>query len=204
MLGRGAQSFVELFAIGRNQRFLQKLIDSDLLLAPEAEGVLADVPAMQVEGLAAARELGYADGVQAAGDGLSQALALDRAQAVPVAGEVAERAGPTVCERGHEIAVPVDGKKAVANDRRPTLFGHQLFEGPVIAFEGRDLFLFKRRAALSFDAARSLAFLVIAGEVLTDDLLRHEDVAYLHYCSEKVAMHYLAKSFQISYPLYLT
>ena len=67
--GHGAELVVPRLAEATDEGLAQELVEADAALCAEADGVLADVPAMVVEA-DERTELLLADGVEVAADGL--------------------------------------------------------------------------------------------------------------------------------------
>ena len=57
---------------------------------------------------------------------------------------------------------------------------HPLFELRIIAFEKGSLFFLKRGSALTYDAAGAAALLIIAAEILRNNLGRDKNVPYFY------------------------
>ena len=55
----------------------------------------------------------------------------------------------------------------------------------IIGLDGLQFLLLQRRAAVADDAASAFANGIVAGEILQDDILRHEDVPNLDNGSER-------------------
>ena len=152
---------------------------------------------MEVQALSAVSQLHHADGIQLAGDGLAEGrfageeLPLDGAEAVAVL-EVAEGALLAAGhERRHEVAVPVDLEEPLLVHGLPPLRAHQGRERVIIDLDGVQFLFLQRGAAVADDAALSLAHGIVAGEILQDHILRHEDVPDFHDGSERSLVSHL-------------
>ena len=131
---------------------------------------------VEVEGGQAVAENAGADGIEAAGDGLGEGAApgavgaLDGAEA---AFALEARVGALLAaveQRRHEVAVTVDLEEAALFDLRAPFHAHPRLIVRIVALERLQLALQQRRAAFADNAAGPAAGVVIAAEVLREDL----------------------------------
>lgn len=125
-------------------------------------------------------------GVESAGLGFSEpALArivtfFNCAKAVLFFVEVAECTFLSAIHEGSDqVAVAVYFKKAFLFHGAAALPLHFVLEIIVVLFYGRSFRFLKRGSAVTYDTAFSLAFFVVAGEKIKDDILGNKDVIYL-------------------------
>ena len=191
----GEELLVEILAETADERAAQELIDTDPLAAALLEGLLADVPMVDVQCKGSVGKLLDADGIQGAGDGLGEiatardVAALDGTQAVAVLEKGIGALLGTGNERGDDIPLEIDLEKTLGLRRCAPRFAHQRGIGGIVALQEFGLALFQRSSAVPHDAAFTLTYLIVACEILGEDILRYEAVAYLYYRSETVPGH---------------
>jgi hypothetical protein len=135
------------------------------------------------------------DGIQRTGNRLDEIAAaqdmtaLDGAQAAAVLEQGIGALLGTGNERGDDIPLEIDLEESLGLSRCAPRLAHQGGIGGIVALQELCLFLFQRRSAVPYDAALTLADLIVACEILDKDILRYEAVAYLYYRSETVPGH---------------
>ena len=148
---------------------------------------------MQVETQPASAQIHNTDGIQGAGNGLlerGKALAelpFDGTEAAAVLKMAEGALFAAGNQRGHQIPVTVNLKKALGLHGGPAFRTHQRGKDLVIGLDGLQFLLFEGSAAVSDNAAFSFAYVVIAGKEFQDHILRNQDVPYLDNGAECAA-----------------
>lgn len=158
------------------------------------------MPSMDIESLAAAGQVGNADWIEPAGNGLAETAFprkkafFNRAEAVAVLIKVGidtflfpGRAGN---HRSDDVSLYVNIKESLLSHDIPTFLLHQRRIDGIIPLQCLNLGLVHRRSAVTVHTATALAFLIIASEILGNHILGNEDISNLNYCSKRVFCHF--------------
>ena len=159
-----------------DERFSQELIEADAAFHADADGFLADVPAMIVE-TRQRPQLLFADRVEVATDGLLSQQASFRAS------ESAVAAANYAC---HEFAFRVGiGNALPVNDSLRTC-GKLWPQAIELCLYVCYLVQRDRRSGITFFAAASVAAVYVAAELLRHDVRVQDDVTYLDEVTKRL------------------
>ena len=176
-LGGCKETSVEILAEAAYKRTAEELIHPNAFTASLFECILADVPMMDVQGERPVGKLLYAYGIKCAGNRLdevaatAQMTALYGAKAaVPLPEDIGAflGAGHKRCD---DIALEIDFKESLGLGRFASLGAHQRGICGIVPFKEFYLLFIQRSAAVPYDAAFTLAGLIITGEKLGENLL---------------------------------
>ena len=186
---------VKVGAKGVGKGLAEELIHADAFAPAFFKSVVADGPSVQVEGLPAAGQLGDADGVKAAGNGLApptgsgKKAPFDGAKTVSVPFESGVGAllfpGRPFHHWRYQVAVPVHLEESGRFGGGLSGGRHEGGINRIPAFQFIQFRGFQRCSAVPDDAAATLAAPVVAGEILQHHILGNQDVTNLDNGSER-------------------
>lgn len=177
LLGHGAKLVIPLLAEAADERFAQELVEADAALCAEADGILADVPAMVVE-TGERTELLLADGIKVAADGLLlQEAATGTSKGTVAAADDARHQLAFGVGIGNALAV--DDCLSASRKLVPQFIEVFLYVGYLVERDGSP--------CVALLAATSVAALNVAAEELGQDVAVQNDVAHLDEITKGLA-----------------